>query len=229
MAGLTELAAVMMDAAQRRLEITANNIGNLNTPGFRAKRAFQRVVDARQALPVLDTAFAHRPAQSVLKNTGNPLDVALSGRATLLLREGDRLIASATAQLRRDGEGRLADDAGRLLQAAGGGDLVIGQGATVFLRDGVVLVNGQPEARIGMFAGNPAEFGTGGLPVDGFPDIAEDAVLHQGMVIPSDVDLAAEMVDMTAAGRTAESGAKIFQLADELLGKASSTLGEIRR
>jgi len=229
MAGLAELAAVMMDAAQRRLEVTANNVGNLNTPGFRAKRPFQRVVDARQAMPVLDTALAHRPGQPVLKNTGNPLDIAVAGRAALLLRAGDHFLASATAQLRRDGEGRLADGAGRLLQAAGGGDLVIGEGTTVILKDGTVLVNGQPEARIGMFAGSAAEFGAGDLSMDVLPDVAEDAVLHQGMVIPSDVDLAAEMVEMTAAGRTAESGAKIFQLADELLGKASSALGDIRR
>lgn len=229
MAGLAELAAVMMDAAQRRLEVTANNVGNLNTPGFRAKRLFQHVVDARRALPVLDTAFARRPAQAALKSTGNSLDIAVAGRAILLLREGDGLFPAVTAQLRRDGEGRLVDGAGRALQAAGGGDLIVGHGAVALLNDGTVLVNGQPEARIGLFAGSVEDFAEPGPLADALPEIAEDAMLHQGMIIPSDVDLAVEMIDMTSAGRTAESGARIFQLADELLGKASSALGDIRR
>lgn len=219
-AGLTELAAVMMDAAQRRIDVTAGNIGNLNTPGFRAKRVFQHVLDDRLATPVTSTGEAAQ-GQPALKATGNPLDIAATGGA-IVLRIGDSLVSASSAQLRRGEDGQLIAAAGGVLQAAGGGDVIVGRGVLAILRDGTVLIDGQPEARIGLFAAGEAR---GGI----LPDPAEDGVLHQGMLTASNVDLAAEMIDLTQAGRMAEAGAKLFQIGDELLGKVASTVGDMRR
>jgi flagellar basal-body rod protein FlgF len=231
MAGLAELATVMMASAQRRIEVTASNISNINTPGFRSQKVFQQVLDERQTAPVTTLAIPRRTDQPAFKQTGNPLDLAVSGSASLLLRAGDRLIGVSSAQLRRDSEGRLADSLGRILQAAGGGDIVISANNPVILKDGTMLVGGQPEARVGMFASTSEVGGEGnvdhGISAGSLPDIADDAVLHQGMVVPSDVDLASEMVDLTHAGRTAETGAKLFQIYDDLLGRVATKMGEI--
>jgi flagellar basal-body rod protein FlgG len=233
MAGLAELGAVMMDVSQRRIETTAGNVGNLSTPGFRARRVFQTLLDGASGLPATQVAMPRPTAPPTLKLTGNALDIAVAPPASLLLRAGTALYPAGSAQLRRDAEGRLVDGMGRILQAAGGGDLVLAEGTPSILRDGTVLVDGRPEARIGLFA---LDRGTGlandlgpGLPLDAMPAAADEAVLRQGAVIPSDVDLAAEMVELGKARRDAEAGARIFQIYDELLGKAASSFGETGR
>jgi flagellar basal-body rod protein FlgG len=228
MAGLAELAAVMMDASQRRIETTANNVSNMSTPGFRTRRVFQSLVDQPRAMPAISIRVPPRQSPVAFKVTGNALDIAVSPPATLLFRAGDRLFAANSAQLRRDGEGRLIDGMGRILQAAGGGDLVVGSGSPVVQRDGVVLIDGQPAGRIGMFSFGDASSADAilqGISAEAVPETVDDAVLQQGTLISSDVDLAAEMVELAQAGRGAETGAKIFQLYDELLGKASSAFG----
>ena len=137
----------------------------------------------------------------------------------------------SSAQLRRDSEGRLTDSLGRILQAAGGGDIVISANNPVILKDGTMLVGGQPEARVGLFASasevRRAGNGEQGISAGSLPNIADDAVVHQGMVVPSDVDLASEMVALTQAGRTAETGAKLFQIYDDLLGRVATKMGDI--
>jgi flagellar basal-body rod protein FlgF len=49
--------------------------------------------------------------------------------------------------------------------------------------------------------------------------------LRQGMIEASNVALADEMVSMMEALRTAESGAKLVQTYDDLMGKAVSAFG----
>ncbi len=227
MSGLAELAAVMMNAGQGRIEMVAGNVSNMTTPGYRATRAFQQIVDQRDAIPALTMREPTDSGQPALKSTGNSLDIALSGRATLLLRSGRGLTASQSAQLRRGGEGRLIDSRGRALQASGGGDIIIGPGEVSILKDGIILVAGQPAGRIGFFdpdgaaSGDPlaeAEFSAS------HNSLAE-GLLYQGMIVPSNVDLSAEMVELTQAGRMAETGARVFQIYDELLGRLTTKLG----
>lgn len=216
MGGLAEIAAVTMANGQKRIDVTAGNIGNLNSPGFRSQKVFQRILDGTTAIPHMTAAKSPGDGAPALKQTGNPLDMAVTGRATLLLRDGERLVAANSIQASRTVEGRLVDGLGRALQAAGGGDLIVGSGEMTILRDGAVLVSGLPETRVGLFA--PAS-------VDTVPEPAEGGVLYQGMLVPSDVDLADEMVALTQAGRTVETGAKIFAIYDDLLSKVASQLG----
>lgn len=231
MAGLAELSASMLVSAQRRLDVIAGNISNLNSPGFRSQRVFQQVLDARQGLPTVIGAAAGPVSASALKTTGNPLDFAITGGGTMLMRSGDRLLPVVSVQLRRDGDGRLVDAAGRALQAAGGGDIVLSDDEVTVLKDGTMLVGGQAEARIGAFAIDSSSDlvggGQGDLPA--LPDEAEGGVLHQGAIVPSNVDLGTEMVEMTRASRMAETGARIFQLHDDLIGRVASKMAEAGR
>jgi flagellar basal body rod protein FlgG len=220
----------MMGSAQRRLAVTATNLSNMSTPAYRTRRAFTQVVDLREGLPVEKVALA-RAAAGGLKASGNPLDIAAGQGAVVVLRAGDRFVPVRSAQLSRDGDGRLVDPAGRILQAAGGGDVVIGGGRPTILADGTVLIDQQPAARIGLFA-EPASSGLSTIAdLDAglieLPQPAEEARLLQGYLAPSDVDAAAEMVELSKASRLAETGARIFQICDDLLGTAASKLGSL--
>jgi len=226
MSGIAEIATVMMSAAQRRMAVTAANLSNVSTPSYQARRVYSRIVDLRTALPLDSVAIARAGSPAGLKATGNALDIAVEGGAGLLLREGDGYVAVNSAQLQRSGDGVLVDAAGRALQAAGGGDVAIGAGTPAILRDGTVLVDGQAVTRIGLFrtSDGPA-VGDASL----LPEPSDQGAIIQGFVAPSNVEPAEEMIALTKASRMAETGARVFQIYDDLLGRATNKLGDLGR
>ncbi|MEH3101071.1 flagellar basal body rod C-terminal domain-containing protein [Sphingomonas adhaesiva] len=165
-------------------------------------------------------------AAGAVTQTGNAWDVATGGAGVLMFRTDDGFHAATSAQLRRDGDGRLVDAGGGAIQAAGGGDIVVGAGAPTILRDGTIVIAGQAVGRIGVFA---APDDAAGVMRGGVPDEIADPVVRQGYVVPSQVDTATEMVELTRAGRLAETGAKVFQIYDDLAGRVAARLGEIGR
>lgn len=235
MAGLAELAAVMMESAQRRVDVTAENVSNLTTPAFRSRRVFSQIVDLRQPVPV-DIVSGAGSGQAAIKSTGNPLDIATDANSLLELRSGNSLSQARSAQLHRDVDGRLCDAQGRALQSDGGGDLIVRAGVPTILKDGTVEIEGQAEGKIGLF--KPADAAEGndsakGEPRRGgksqMPGSAENGILYQGSIVASDVDLGSEMIELTKASRQAETGARVFTLYDDLLGQAASKLGDFSK
>jgi len=225
MGGIAELATTMMVAAHRRLTVTASNLANMSTPSYKARRVFSQIMELRDAIPVDRVAVMQQLQARALKATGNAWDIATDGAGTLLFRVGDVFRTADSAQLHRDGDGRLVDSAGGTLQSAGGGDIVVDSGSPTILRDGTILVDGQAVGRIGVFA-----VVTGAEDVNSLlPDTVEDAVVHQGYLTPSEVDSAVEMVELTKAGRLAETGARVFQIYDDLSGRVATKLGELGR
>jgi flagellar basal-body rod protein FlgF len=119
----TSLAASRLVAQQRAMDITANNIANANTPGYRTERVqFSDWIDQQPntASPpgghsvtyTQDRATYRESQPGSITHTGNPFDLALSGDGyfTVNTKTGPRLT--------RDGRfgplpnGTLADSAG---------------------------------------------------------------------------------------------------------------------
>ena len=119
----TALAASRLLAQQRAMDITANNIANANTPGYRTERVqFSDWIDHQTgaaAVPGVrgisytqDRATYRESQPGAITHTGNPFDLALSGNGyfTVKTNNGPRLT--------RDGrfgpmpDGTLADGNG---------------------------------------------------------------------------------------------------------------------
>lgn len=220
MPGIAAISASMIMGAERRIDVAAANVSNLSTPGYRAHRVFADFIDARTGLPIDREALARANPLGAMTETGNPLDFASDAGAVMALRSADGLTYSRSAQLHRDGDGRLVDAQGRALQGADGGDLVISSGAPVVVADGTVLVDGQPQGRIGLF--DPNVMGVAAL-----PELVSGGTIKQGAVVGSDVELGDEMLELNKATRMAEAGAKLFQIQDDLLARAASQLGSV--
>ena len=120
----TALAASRLVAQQRAMDITANNIANANTPGYRTERVqFSDWIDsqtglgraagrARRISYTQDRATYRESQPGTITHTGNPFDLALTGDGyfTVNTKNGPRLT--------RDGrfgpmpDGTLADSSG---------------------------------------------------------------------------------------------------------------------
>src|SRR6185503_5490015 len=97
------------------------------------------------------------------------------------------------------------------------------------LADGTVMDGERPIAKIGIYrpvAGadvRPLGGSLFAIPGELVEDVAAPE-LRQGMIESSNVSLADEMVSMLDAMRQAETGARLVQTYDDLMGKAISTL-----
>lgn len=221
MGSIAELGAVMMRAAERRIDVAAGNLSNASTPSFRARRVFSQIFDARMASPVDGVVLDRLVSAEALKFTGSAFDVTNAGEGAFLVRDANLYFAVRSVQLHRDVHGSLVDSAGRVLQSAGGGDVVVGPGAPSILPDGTVLIDGQAAARIGVFDSRDH-----GAPILDLPEGTDSPLVRQGFLASSSVDPATEMMELSKAGRLAETGARVFQIQDELIGEAARKLVE---
>lgn len=147
-------AATGMEAQQRKIDTTANNIANVNTTGFKSSRAeFQELltqqirpagqgggpVGVDVGLGVKTAATSRSFTQGALEATENPLDVAIEGAGFFQVQspQGDELFSRA-GNFKVNGEGELVTADGMQLVPS----IVIPQDATgvSIERDGIVSV-----------------------------------------------------------------------------------------
>lgn len=169
-------ATQMIARESQRVEVSANNIANVATPGFKRELAFHSVLGAQAAQQLqqqaLDAAAgiapeaelregaAQAPAASramrratdfaagKLQHTGNPYDLSVTGPGFLQLATERGFVYARTAALHRDGEGRLVTAQGWRLQAAGGGDVTVSGEDWKLERDGTVVDAGNPASAV---------------------------------------------------------------------------------
>lgn len=220
MSGLIDAATRIMCASERRLDIVAQNVANISTPGFKRLIGFQPAsgYDSADIDHALLVGSVSDPSQGKLVKTGNPLDLALSGSGFFELAGTAGTVLSRAGQFTRRADGTVANAAGERLQQAGGGDLILGDGAFTIQPDGTVIEEGRAVARISLVRGAAAD-------PDGELDAADGIAVRQGMVEASNVDLGGEMASMMQISRTAETGARLVRLYDDLFGAAITHLG----
>ncbi len=161
-------AATGMEAQQKRIDVTAHNIANVNTSGFRRMRAeFQDLLYQTERMPGATTGDGSNVptgiqvgqgvrlvsttlelTQGTLQQTGNPLDVAIEGRGFFqVVQPNGEPAYTRAGNLKVDAEGRLVTVDGYLLEPA----VTIPQDATsvTITPDGVVSVTtaGQTSAQ----------------------------------------------------------------------------------
>lgn len=233
--GLIEAATAALTGAERRIEVASKNIANVQTPGYKREIPYSEIagmVDGgalnRVSQPVTRTAIFTEPA--VLTETGNRLDLAVRGEGYLLLRDGDRFYLARGGQFQRDREGALVDGQGRLVQQAGGGDMVVDTDTPEIQPNGTVLSDGVPVGNIGLYEigtdVDAASFQTGMSSDEALALAESDAgEIAQGMIERSNVVLSDEMIGLVRTQRMAEAGAQMVRAYDQLLGQAISTFG----
>jgi flagellar basal-body rod protein FlgG len=231
--GLMDSAVALISGADRQLETTAQNVSNVTSPGYRARQSFWALVDGgadAAGAPEVRLATDFGAGSTTL--TGSPYDLAIGGEGFFVVKSGDETRYTRNGQFRRDDAGRLVTSDGFALQADGGDLVLHGDGVTV-LPDGTVLDAGEPVARIVVrdFAERSGLSPAGASAFRAAGDQAVDVLhpnLRQGSLETSNVSTAHEMMTMMKALRQAETGQRIVQLYDELLGEAITGFGGVQ-
>jgi flagellar basal-body rod protein FlgF len=233
MSGLVEAASAILRASERRLESTSRNVANITTPGYKRQIGFSDLLSAKSGEPVSLPAIGLRSdfSPGKLSVTGNPLDIAISGDGFFQLRDGETTFYSRQGQFSRAADGTLVTPQGYILQQAGGSDVIVDRAAVTIEQDGTIVDDGRPVARIGVYVTDHAAalraLEGSAFQIDaGHATEVVNPVVRQGMLEASNVSIGDEMVTMMSALRQAESGSRLVQTYDDLLGRAITTFGQ---
>ncbi|AVJ18191.1 flagellar basal body rod protein FlgF [Serratia rhizosphaerae] len=240
-----------MGAARQTLDqqaITANNLANVSTPGFRAQLAALRAVPVDgPSLPTRTLVAASTPGadmrQGALNYTARPLDVALQQDGFLALRLADGGEAyTRNGNIQISAEGQLTVQ-GRPLLGDGGPIEVPPQSEITIAADGTIsaLNPGDPPntiAQIGRLKLVKADAGEVARGDDGLfhltpasrqqrgNQLANDPQVRvmPGVLEGSNVNPTETMVDMIANARRFEMQMKVIHSVDENAQRANSLL-----
>lgn len=153
------VALSRMIALQRQTEMTAHNIANANTPGFKGSRkifgdylltqhSVAQPAGARTIHFVQDRATYRDHADSPTSRTGNPLDIALASDGFLAFEtlRGERF--SRNGRLTLDPQGRITSSEGYPVLSTQGTPLVVApnESSITIAADGTVST---PNGEIG--------------------------------------------------------------------------------
>ncbi len=118
-------------AMRRDLEVTANNIANVNTAGFKSERIvfdsfIATTTNGEQTEFVVDVGSYVDTRQGPLSHTGNPLDIALNGPGWLSYRTPEGQIAyGRDGQLVVSADGYLQTVSGARVLDSGGAEITL--------------------------------------------------------------------------------------------------------
>lgn len=210
---------------ERRQEVTANNLANVSTDGFKAERAFTMLMDGG---PVIGTATDRRVG--AMHGTGAPLDVALGTDSFLVAQTDSGERFTRGGHLRVDQAGFLADQNGHRLLGDNGA-IAVGAGPLSIDGQGGVSVGGKLVDHL-RIEGAPNNVGLahegGMLLVPGATRTIvplEQRDVRQGFVEESNVDSLGGLVDMISVQRAYAAVEKSISVLDHIRETATSQLG----
>ncbi len=255
-------AASGMAAQQLNVDTISNNLANVNTPGYKKTRiefqdllyqsvrsAGSNIMGQAEAPTEIQVGCGTRPmgitkmfSQGDITETGNPLDVAISGDGffQILMPDGNIAFTRAGA-FKLSSEGRLVNSDGYLVEP----DISIPED-TVSInisRDGLVSAFisdmaepqdvGQLELARFINPGGLKNLGhnlyqrttASGEPIYGTPAMEGMGSIEQFFLESSNVDVVAEMVNMIVAQRAYEINSKAIKTADDMM----SLVNQIKR
>ncbi len=171
--------------------------------------------------------------QGDLEPTGRGTDVALQGEGFFVVQDaGGNEYYTRSGGFSLDDQRRLTTAQGYLVQGTGG-EIVLAGDAFGIGEDGTVTVDGATpgKLRVVTFAdpqklehrGDGLMAAPADMPATDAPE--NTARVAQGFLERSNVDPVQTLVAMIQAQRAFEVGAKVLQTNDELLGRATNTLG----
>jgi flagellar basal body rod protein FlgG len=138
-----------MRARMESLDLLANNVANASTGGYKADREFYSLYVAPEAqpdpsstMPVIERPWTDL-SQGVLQNTGNALDVALSGKGFFGVQGPAGPLYTRNGSFQMAPDGRLVTSDGYAVRSAAGAPLTLQSTRPIDIsRDGTVTQDG---------------------------------------------------------------------------------------
>lgn len=144
---LTAIAASGLRARMESLDLLANNVANASTGGYKADREFYSIYAAPEAESDAVMPLIERPwvdlSQGLIHATGNPLDLALSGRGFFAVNGPSGPLYTRNGSFQRAADGRLVTSEGYAVRGNAGAPVVLRDGRAIDIdADGTIHQDG---------------------------------------------------------------------------------------
>lgn len=232
-------AMQMLTKAQ---DVTADNLANINTPGFKGNKLFHRLmteqingrdVQTTQAMQQIDLS------QGVLEPTGNTFDFGIDGEGFFAVQEDGESYLTRDGRFHLDSDGFLLNSQGanvigssgaihipEYFQATGDGGVDLDVG-----KDGTLRLNGEVYDQIRIVGvDEPSSLERKGknyfsASASSLVNVSEHSNVMQGFYEKGNVEPLQEMVDMMRNSQMFEAQQRAMRTTDETLAQATSSLG----
>ena len=221
-------------AQSTALDVTANNIANAGTTGFRGARVTFQEALARARSP--DVALVGNATSGVdgeagtITQTGNPLDLALDGDGYLAVDTPQGPRYTRAGALERAPDGRLSTVDGHPVRGQGGAPIVLPEGASAIAitAEGAISADGVEVGRLELVRFAPGALSREGatlMAARGQPLAGEPPRVIQGALEGSNVNVVRGVVDLVKVSRTYESLLRLIEGYHQVESRAARDLG----
>ncbi len=228
----------------RAQEVSANNLANMNTPGYKKDSLFYRQLEEEMGGDGVNPEIMQNLSMQAgsFEETGNTFDLAINGEGFFEVEYEDEAMLSRNGQFTLDGEGFLRDQNGAYVNGANGRihlpqfhqmaeekneppRVDISPDGSIRLNDELVdqvkLMSVDDHTQLERRANSYLVTGEG-------QQAEEDSLseIQQGFFEAGNVDPLTEMTEMMTNMRLFESQQRALRTTDEMLGRVTTELGQ---
>jgi flagellar basal-body rod protein FlgF len=231
---------------EKRLDVLANNLSNINTAGYKQDKLIFRIPNEEgEGREVSEgVSFLHSPppmpagttidfSQGDLKATGNPLDLALNGEGFFCIDAPDGIQYTRKGSFAINQDGVLVTKEGHPVQGESGNITISGHDVSID-DNGNVYADGESVGAIKVVRildlHNLRKVGdTMFAPAQGAAKEVkgEDAIVKQGFIETSNVNGLRAMTEMIDVMRGYESYQKVIQFLDDVTRRSITDVGKL--
>lgn len=242
---------------QKKMDTISNNLANADTTGYKREGVTAKSFDTQLAIKVKDgsNAYIDQPigtlnlgvkigenytdyTQGAYRYTGNTYDLALGGEGFFTISFMNKA-GEESIKYTRDGNFTIDIDGALRTQD---GDYVLGEGGQIYIptnadsvsinKLGEIYADGEyiDTLRITDFEDYNylKKYGENMYDaVEGATEKESSAVIDQGYLEASNVNVVTEMVNMISLSRTYESNQKLIQTIDDELDRSANQIGKV--
>ncbi|MFN7994721.1 MAG: flagellar basal-body rod protein FlgF [Bryobacteraceae bacterium] len=235
---ITISAASGLRSRMESLDMLANNLANTETGGYKTDREFynlyvapEAVDEPAQTLPVIERPWTDF-SQGVLRTTGAPFDLALSGRGFFTVKGPAGDLYTRNGSFRVSPAGLLVSAEGYPVRNVNGNSISLaGTGAVEISPDGTIRENGQPIGQIRVAdvpdQASLVKQGTSYFRSNQTVGTAPGTEIHQGKLENSNVGPAESAVRLVSVLRQFEMLQKAVSLGSQMNRKAVEEVARV--
>jgi flagellar basal-body rod protein FlgF len=236
------LALARQVALDRALDITANNLANLRTTGYKAEKVLFEEYVQRQTSPLTPPNEMSSVVQvgtftdfraGGFEQTGNPLDFAIQGDGFFAVQTEDGPRYTRAGNFRLDDAGQIVTADGLPVLDAGGAPIQLPPegGRITVAGDGQVAVDGAVVGQIGVLQFDDPQSlvreGSGLYSSTAEPIQSEEARVIQGMIEGANVQPVLEITRMMDILRAFQAAQQMVDGQHELARNATTKIAKV--
>lgn len=246
--GFYTLASGML-TQQRKIDISSNNIANMNTAGYKKEQAvtsnfgsllinkYKQNGINEEATPINNVSLIRVleennsiHSQGSLEETGSITDFAIMGAGFFAIDDNGQILYTRNGSFNIDEEGYLMLEGSGRVQGEFG-DIYIGTDKFVFSEDGSIIVDDEVVDNIAVY--DFADYNSlnkireGLFISDTEPDLIDYPLIVNKTIERSNVNITEEMTGMMSSQRALQSAAQALKIYDMINDKAVNEIGKI--